>query len=113
MSMAVEKIAELENIEVPESQIDEQMANLKKEQEKSDDDGPMDEQQMRQKIETTLQSRLVFDFLAEHANLDVVFEEEEFDEDIMNKLAQDSLAREGLDPNQFEDAMNVQDAEVV
>jgi len=38
--------------------------------------------------------RLGFDFLAEHAELDVTYEEETFDEDMMKKLAEESLARE-------------------
>lgn len=119
VSMAVEKIAEAEKIEVPEYQIEEQMENLKKEQEKEGaDQEPMDDAQMRQRVMTTLQSRLVFDFLAENADLEVEFAEGEgegegdFDEDIMNKLAQDSLARDGIDPESFKQA-GIQDAEIV
>lgn len=119
VSMAVEKIAELENIEVPQYMIDEQMANLEKEKEEranmgeEADDPPMDDAQMKQRVETTIQSRLVFDFLAENSNLEVEFVEEEYDEDIMNKLAQDSLAREGIDPNSFTETAKIQDAEIV
>jgi len=119
VSMAVEKIAELEKIEVPQFQIDEQIASLEKEREQRNQQGggeeeeaPMDDAQMRQRVEATLQSRLVFDYLAENSNLEVTFAEEEFEEDVMTKLAQDSLAREGIDPSSFPDA-GVQDAEIV
>ena len=90
-SMATDEIARLENIEVPSYQIDEQIEAVKKEAE-GEDLG--DENVLRSKIESTIMRRLVFDFLAEHAELDVTYEEETFDEDMMKKLAEESLARE-------------------
>lgn len=96
VSMAVDEVARLENIQVPSYQVEEQMQSLKdqaaKEGQSTDD---MDEEQMRRKVESTLERRAVYDFLAEAANLDVEFVEEEgFDEALMEKLAAESLARE-------------------
>ena len=96
VSMALDEIARLENIQVPAYQIEEQIQSLKdqavKEGQSLDD---MDEEQMRRKVESTLERRMVYDFLAERAELEVEYvEEEKFDETLMEKLAQDSLARE-------------------
>lgn len=98
ISMAVDEIARLENIQVPAYQVDEQIQSLKDQaaKEGTATDG-MDDEQMRRKVESTLERRAVYDFLAEGANLDVVYEEEgegEFDEALMEKLAAESLARE-------------------
>lgn len=96
ISMAVDEIARLESIQVPAYQVEEQIQSLKdqaaKEGTATDD---MDDEQMRRKVESTLERRMVYDFLAENAELEVEFvEEEEFDEALMEKLAAESLARE-------------------
>jgi FKBP-type peptidyl-prolyl cis-trans isomerase (trigger factor) len=97
VSMAVDEIARLENIQVPAYQIEEQIQSLKdqatKEGTTTDD---MDDEQMRRKVESTLERRMVYDFLAEAADLEVEYieEEEGFDEALMEKLAAESLARE-------------------
>lgn len=91
-SMAVDEIARMENIQVPEYQIDEQMEALKKEA-AGEDLG--DEGVLRTKIESTISRRLVFDFLAENSNLTVEYSNEpEIDEELLEQLAQDTLKRE-------------------
>lgn len=91
-SMAVDEIARIEGIQVPDYQIDEQMEALKKEA-AGEDLG--DESVLRTKIESTISRRLVFDFLAEHANLTVEYADEpEIDEALLEKLAQETLKRE-------------------
>jgi len=98
ISMAVDEIARLENIQVPAYQIDEQIQSLKDQAAKEGTEtGDMDDEQMRRKVESTLERRAVYDFLAEGANLDVEYVdegEEQFDEALMEKLAAESLARE-------------------
>uniref|UniRef100_A0A7S2W9J9 peptidylprolyl isomerase n=1 Tax=Eucampia antarctica TaxID=49252 RepID=A0A7S2W9J9_9STRA len=97
ISMAVDEIARLEGIEVPSYQVDEQMENIKKEQQQQGGDEEMDETMVRRKIETTLMRRLVFDFLAEEADLDVIYKDQaepEIDEALLDQLAKDSLDRE-------------------
>lgn len=90
-SMATDEIARLEGIEVPSYQIDEQLEALKKEAE-GEDLG--DENQLRAKIESTLMRRMVFDHIAEFAELDVTYQDDQFDEEMMEKLAQESIDRE-------------------
>ena len=91
ISMAADEIARLEGIEVPSYQVEEQMEALKKEAAGED----FDEAMIRGKVESTIQRRLVFDFLAETSNLKVEYlGEEDFDEALMEKLAEDSLERE-------------------
>lgn len=92
ISMATDEIARLESIEVEPSAVDEQIGSLR--QEAGDEE--FDEAQVRAKVESTLQRRLVFDFLNEHSSLDVecVEENENFDEEMMEKLADESLQRE-------------------
>jgi len=92
VSMATDEIARLEGIEVPANAVDEQMANLRKEA----GDSEFDENKMRASVESTLQRRLVYDFLSEHSNLEVEYVDEEggFDENLMNQLAEESLQRE-------------------
>ena len=110
VTLAVEELAKIENIEVPAYQIEEQIENLKAEAAQAGDD--VDESMLRQRVETTLQSRLVFDFLAENADLDVEFVDEAdqaVDEEMLQKLADDTLKREGAE----EGFDAVQDAEVV
>ena len=92
ISMATDEIARLESIEVEPSAVDEQIGSLR--QEAGDEE--FDEAQVRAKVESTLQRRLVFDFLNEHSSLDVEYveENENFDEELMEKLADESLQRE-------------------
>jgi trigger factor len=91
-SMAVDEIARIENIQVPEYQIDEQLEALKKEA-AGEDLG--DEGVLRTKIESTISRRLVFDFLADNSNLTVEYSDEpEIDEELLEQLAQDTLKRE-------------------
>ena len=95
ISMAVDEIARLESIQVPGYQIDEQIQSLKDQAAKEGQDtSDMDDEQMRRKVESTLERRMVYDFLAEVADLEVEYVEEEFDEALMEKLAAESLARE-------------------
>jgi len=98
ISMAVDEIARLENIQVPAYQIDEQIQSLKDQAAKEGTEtGDMDDEQMRRKVESTLERRAVYDFLAEGADLDVEYVdegEEQFDEALMEQLAAESLARE-------------------
>lgn len=93
VSIATDEIARIENIEVEPSQVEEQMESIKNEAANSEED--MDEGQIRQRVEATIQRQAVMDFLAENAELDVEFEtEEEFDESLMERLAEESAARE-------------------
>lgn len=97
VSMAVDEIARLESIQVPAYQVEEQMQSLKdqaaKEGQSMDD---MNDEQTRRKVESTLERRMVYDFLAEGADLDVEYVDDngDFDEALMEKLAAESLARE-------------------
>lgn len=96
ISMAVDEIARLENIQVPAYQVEEQIQQLKdqaaKEGQSTDE---MDNEQMRRKVESTLERRMVYDLLADEADLEVEYvNEDDFDEALMEKLAQESLQRE-------------------
>jgi len=92
-SMATDEIARLESIEVPSYQIDEQLEAVKKE---AAGEELGDENLLRSKIESTLMRRMVFDFLADHANLEVEYtEEEEFDEELMEKIAKETIEAQG------------------
>ena len=94
VSMATDEIARLEGIDVPDYQVEEQMESIKQEAAEAQED--FDEQAIRSRVEATLQRQAVMDFLAENAELDVEFVdgEGEFDEALMQKLADESLARE-------------------
>jgi trigger factor len=92
ISMATDDIARMEKIEVPAYQIDEQLEAVRKEA-NGEDLG--DETVLRNKIESTIMRRLVYDFLAEHAELEVEYKEaEQFDEALMEQLARESIERE-------------------
>lgn len=92
VSMATDEIARLENIEVPDYQVEEQMESIRKD---AQEDDKFDENVIRGKVEATIQRQLVMDFLAENAKLEVEFtDEQEFDEELMTKLAEESLERE-------------------
>lgn len=113
-SMATDEIARLENIEVPAYQIDEQLEAVRKEA-NGEDLG--DENVLRSKIESTLMRRMVFDFLATNANLEVEYiKEEEFDEALMEELASQTIEDQGGvtdDGKSVEDDVNaVAEAEV-
>jgi hypothetical protein len=94
VSMATDEIARLEGIEVPDHLVEEQMEAVR--QEAADSKEAFDEGQIRSRVEATLQRQAVMDFLADHAQLDVQFLDEDgnFDEALMEKLANESLARE-------------------
>lgn len=94
VSMATDEIARIENIDVDDYQVEEQMEAIKKEAAESE--GEMDEAGIRSRVEATIQRQSVMDFLAENADLDVKFVDGEgnFDESLMAKLAEESLARE-------------------
>jgi len=94
VSLGVEAIAKEVTIEVPAFKVDEQIAQLQKEAEAQGEE--FDEAQVRPRVESALQRRVVFDYLAENSKLEVEFKEGEgeFDADLMEQLAKDSLARE-------------------
>ena len=95
--MALDEISRLENIQVPAYQIEEQVQSLKDQATKAGQTDEFDDEQVRKKVESTLERRMVFDFLAEQADLEVEYMEEgedQFDEAMMEKLAQESLERE-------------------
>ena len=96
ISMAVDEIARLENIQVPAYQVEEQIESLKDQAVKDGQSTEgLDDEQMRRKVESTLERRMVYDLLAEVAELQVEYvDEEEFDQELMEKLAQESLERE-------------------
>jgi len=92
--MATDEIARLENIQVEDYQVEEQMESIRQEAANSKED--FDEAQIRSRVEMTIQRQAVMDYLAENAELDVEFVEGEgdFDEALMEQLAEESLARE-------------------
>jgi len=94
VSMATDEIARLENVEVEDYQVEEQMESIKQDAQNSKED--FDEGQIRSKVESTLQRQAVMELLAESADLDVTFVEGEidFDESLMEKLAEESIARD-------------------
>lgn len=96
ISMAVDEIARLENIQVPAYQVEEQIQSLKDQAAKEGQSTEgLDDEQMRRKVESTLERRMVYDLLAEVAELEVEYvNDDEFDEDLLEKLAQESLERE-------------------
>ncbi|GMH49654.1 hypothetical protein TrRE_jg3675 [Triparma retinervis] len=92
-SMAVEEVAKFENIRVAPEEIEEQMANIKKEVAQSGEE--YDEQQMRGKVEATLLRNQVMDHLASLAEISVTYEEEaEFDEELMDEIMEKQAAAE-------------------
>jgi trigger factor len=93
ISMATDEIARLEGINVPDYQIEEQVEAIKKDAAGSED---FDENMVRAKVQTALQRQAVMDWLAERSNLEVEYkeEEEQFDEALMEKLAEESVKRE-------------------
>jgi Bacterial trigger factor protein (TF) C-terminus len=105
ISMAADEIARLEQITVPEYQIQEQLESIKKDAAESKEE--MDEGMIRARVESTMTRQAVFDWLAERGNLSVEYEKEndgepEFDQELMQKLAKESLEREGIDSSVVE-----------
>jgi hypothetical protein len=96
VSMAVDEIARLENIQVPAYQVEEQLQSLKDQATKEGTAASdMDDDQLRRKVESTLERRMVYDLLAEAASLDVEYiNEGGFDEALMERLATESAERE-------------------
>ena len=93
ISMATDEIARMENINVPDYQVQEQMEAIKKEA--AEQSQEMDDNLIRAKVETTLQRQAVMDWLAEHSKLEVEYTEEEaFDEKLMQELADQAVERE-------------------
>lgn len=93
VSMATDEIGRMEEIEVPDYQVEEQMESIR--QEAADSKDEFDETQIRSRVEATLQREAVMDFLAENSILEVEFEEEkQFDEKLLEELAAESLKRE-------------------
>ena len=89
-SMAVEEIARLENVRVSPQEIEEQLANLKKEAGDEYDEG-----QLRPKVESTLLKNYVMELLTDRAKLDITYEEEgQFDQKLMDDLMQQTVERE-------------------
>jgi hypothetical protein len=116
ISMAVDEIARLENIQVPAYQVEEQMQSLKDQATKEGTAASdMDDEQIRRKVESTLERRMVYDLLADAAFLEVEYtNEEEFDEALMEKLAAESLDRElAAEGKQPKDAVATTSAEGV
>jgi trigger factor len=92
VSMATDEIARLEGISVPSYQIDEQMEAIKKDAAQNSEE--LDVKMIRAKVETTLQRQAVMDWLAERSKLEVQYVEETFDQELMERLAAESLERE-------------------
>ena len=91
VSMATDEIARIEGIDIPDYQVEEQMEAIRKDAAQEGEE--IDEAMVRGKVETTLQRQAVMDFLAEHSKLDVVFKDDEFDPELMERLAAESLER--------------------
>lgn len=92
ISMATDVIAELEGISVPDHQIEEQMEAIRKDAAESNEE--FDETMIRGKVEATLSRQAVMDWLAEQGDLEVEYKEEEFDENLLQKLANETVERE-------------------
>ena len=113
ISMATDAIADLESITVPDYQVEEQMEAIRKDAAENNEE--FDETMIRGKVEATLSRQAVMDWLAEQGNLEVEYTEETFDENLLQKLADETMEREqGLaDTAAAEVVPEVVDAEVV
>jgi trigger factor len=96
VSLGVEEIAIRENIEVPAYDVDEQIGALRKQAAEAGEEN-FDEKMIRAKVEPTLQRSMVMDFLAQNADLEVQYIDENFDAGLMEQLAKESLDREEAD----------------
>lgn len=92
ISMATDAIADLEGITVPDYQIEEQMEAIRKDAAENNEE--FDETMIRGKVEATLSRQAVFDWLAERGELEVEYKEEVFDENLLQKLADETVERE-------------------
>jgi len=93
ISIATDEIARLEGVAVPDYQIEEQMEAIRKDAAENKEE--FDEAAIRPKVEATLIRNAVMDWLADNSNLEVEYkEEEDFDENLMQKLADEALERE-------------------
>ena len=94
VSMATDEIARMENIEVPDYQVEEQMEAIRKDA--AEQDEKFDETLIRGKVEATLQRSAVMDFLAEKGDLKVEYTDdgEKFDEALLEEIADDTIKRE-------------------
>jgi Bacterial trigger factor protein (TF) C-terminus len=88
VSMATDEIARLEGITVPDYQTEEQLEAIRKDADGSED---FDENMIRMKVETTLQRQLVMEYLAKESELHVLYEDDKFDEQLLEQLAQDTI----------------------
>lgn len=94
VSMATDEIARMENIEVPDYQVEEQMEAIRKDAAESDE--KFDETLIRGKVESTLQRSAVMDFLAEKGDLKVEYTDDgdKFDEALLEEIADETIKRE-------------------
>ena len=92
ISMATDAIADLEGISVPDYQVEEQMEAIRKDATESGEE--FNETMIRGKVEATLTRQAVMDWLAEQGDLEVEYKEEEFDENLLQKLAEETMERE-------------------
>ena len=65
VSIATDEIGRIENVEVPDYQIEEQMESIRKDAAQEGED--VDDNMIRPKVEATLQRQAVMDFLAERS----------------------------------------------
>ena len=92
VSMATDAIADLEGITVPDYQIEEQMESIRKDAAENSEE--FDETMIRRKVEATLSRQAVMDWLAENGELEVDYKDEEFDEKLLENLANQTMERE-------------------
>mmetsp|Transcript_19617 Transcript_19617/g.37101 ORF Transcript_19617/g.37101 Transcript_19617/m.37101 type:complete len:592 (-) Transcript_19617:80-1855(-) len=92
VSMATDAIADLEGITVPDYQIEEQMEAIRKDAAENNEE--FDETMIRGKVEATLSRQAVMDWLAENGELEVEYQDEEFDEKLLEVLANETMERE-------------------
>jgi len=96
ISMAVDELAQTQNVVPDPTDVEAQMQSVKKEVEDAGE--TFDDAALRPRVESTIQRKMVFDLMAREANLDVEYVgEEDFDPELLTKLAQESLEREGVD----------------
>lgn len=94
ISMATDEIARMENVEVPDYQVEEQMEAIRKDAAESNEQ--FDETLIRGKVEATLQRSAVMDLLADKGNLKVEYTDdgEKYDEALLEQVAEETIKRE-------------------
>jgi trigger factor len=92
ISMATDEIANLEEITVPDYQVEEQMEAIRKDAAENQEE--FDEKMIRGKVEATLARQAVMDWLAEQGDLEVEYVTDEFDENLLQKIADETQQRE-------------------